>query len=557
MTDDARKKKERDDEAEAAESPEDPSEPKALASLEQGSAEPSRPIVPSRTSDTLARLAGSLGTGLGDLGHRSRILDDMAKSRSRLADLAAGIDRSTVGRAFGDLEQTRRILGGTDALGRALAAPRASLQLAGGIDELMRRYRQHDDIIKAIGGLGAISRRHSAMANTISAMGGLESIWKAQERMSLALGVSGLGTARGTIADEVLSGASRQIEQVIRDLTGVSAFTGLVKGVAADQARYDSMLSATSAWREMGKQVSLHARLHAELPDLFPQWRRAERGDLLNLQLSGLGERFLGGTGRLASVREEILRLRRPWVDVEHPARSVGAYIEARALQDVIASSPPQSRAVVAAVRAELGDYRETGPIPEVVAADPMLRSAFRIDAGFDTDLSSLPPAILAKIFAPGAGIARNAEADPEALEAFVHRRVKQVEKKLRLFIIAAMTAAIGPQWVKQRVDGKTRLRWKERRQVDVDNSRRPGALLDYAGFEDYRSIIDRNDNWEEVFEPIFKFRVSILETLRRLSLIRNPDAHFRVVTIDDLIDLVSEAGRLDRWLDRGSNAHG
>lgn len=113
------------------------------------------------------------------------------------------------------------------------------------------------------------------------------------------------------------------------------------------------------------------------------------------------------------------------------------------------------------------------------------------------------------------------------------------------------MTATFGPRWLKQQVDGKTRERWRQRRQLDIDNDRRPGDLLSYAGFEDYRSIIDRNDNWEKVFEPIFKVRASVLETLRRLSLIRNPDAHFRVMTMDDLIELMAEERRVKRWLER------
>lgn len=112
------------------------------------------------------------------------------------------------------------------------------------------------------------------------------------------------------------------------------------------------------------------------------------------------------------------------------------------------------------------------------------------------------------------------------------------------------MMDAYGPKWSKQRVKGEVLTRWRQRRQLDMDNGRTPSRLFDYAGFEDYREIIENGQNWEEVFKPIFKVKTSILETLRRLSLIRNPDAHYRVMTIEDFIDLHAEGRRLDLWMD-------
>ncbi|WP_349934662.1 hypothetical protein [Acetobacter sp. A11-2] len=132
-------------------------------------------------------------------------------------------------------------------------------------------------------------------------------------------------------------------------------------------------------------------------------------------------------------------------------------------------------------------------------------------------------------------------------------QRARRLELRLRRFIERKMMAKLGPKWSKQRVPGKTVTGWRARRQTDINNGRTPSRLFDYAGFEDYRAIIEQKDNWAEVFEPIFKVKTSILETLRRLSLIRNPDAHYRIVTIEDFLDLHTEGRRLDAWMDTAS----
>jgi hypothetical protein len=176
------------------------------------------------------------------------------------------------------------------------------------------------------------------------------------------------------------------------------------------------------------------------------------------------------------------------------------------------------------------------------------------LEVGYNANLSSLPPAIIATVFGGfGGGVPRRIEADPDALESAVHQRARRLELRLRRFIEKKMMAKLGPKWSKQRVPGPTVTGWRARRQTDLDNGRTASRLFDYAGFEDYRAIIEQKDNWAEVFEPVFKVKTSILETLRRLSLIRNPDAHYRIVTIEDFLDLHTEGRRLDAWMDAAS----
>ena len=59
------------------------------------------------------------------------------------------------------------------------------------------------------------------------------------------------------------------------------------------------------------------------------------------------------------------------------------------------------------------------------------------------------------------------------------------------------------------------------------------------------------------MFALVFPLKTSLLEALRRLSLVRNPDAHYRLLTIDDLLDLTVEGRRIDRWMDGAGTAGG
>jgi hypothetical protein len=440
--------------------------------------------------------------------------------------------------------------GGFSALNDRITRGSAGLDALGGIEQVMRQQREIERTISGLGGIDAIFGRHSAMRDAVTALGGLESIMKRHDEMNLL--------ASGSVSANFAKGssftASRAIERALRDIAGVSSFTGLIGNGGLDRTQLDALVSGTQSWRAGSGSLSLIATLHAQLPDLVPERRRAMAADFASAGLSRLGERFVRDSARLARLQDEMLGLTRPWVDVGNPGQSVSAYVDARALATIVENGPPESRAVVTAVREELGDYRETDPVPEVVAADPVLRSAFRLEVGYNPDLSSLPPAIIATMFGGFAGGApRRIEADPDALESLVHQRVRRLELRLRRFIEKKMMAKLGAKWSKQRVPGKTVTGWRARRQTDLDNGRTPSRLFDYAGFEDYRAIIEQKDNWAEVFEPIFKVKTSILETLRRLSLIRNPDAHYRIVTIEDFLDLHTEGRRLDAWMDSAS----
>lgn len=497
-------------------------------------------------------LTSGLARTLRDLDMCERISRDLGMFRSPIDDLMSGRGQlSSVARAIEQADKAMKAAVGFAAFENPASRASMGLQSLGGIEKVMRQQRELDRTLFGLGRIDQHFARHSAIHDAVSALGGVKSIMKRHDELQLLSSSTRLpktDTAGTSLA------VSRAMESAMRDIAGVSSFTGLLASGRLGRSQLDALVSGTQAWRTGPGNLSLAATLHGHFPDLVPERRTATMADFARVELSRLGERFTRNKARLETLQGEMLSQPRAWVDVGNPRQSVSAYVDARALATIVHDGPPQSRAVVAAVREELGDYRETDPVPEVVAADPVLRSAFRLEVGFNADLSTLPPAILATIFSPfGGGIERDIEADPEALESAVHQRARRLELKLRRFIEKKMAAKLGPKWSKQRVPGKTVTGWRARRQTDIDNGRTPSRLFDYAGFEDYRAIIEQKENWPEIFEPIFKVKTSILETLRRLSLIRNPDAHYRIVTIDDFLDLHTEGRRLDAWIDAAS----
>lgn len=517
------------------------------------------PSLPARRTEASSGrrdvVRGSVSRALSDFERLQRLERSIGISTNRLANILAASGSTPLALA---MKQANPSIFGAhefDRIGKQAFLAQETLRLAGGLTAIGKGHDALQRSVTMLGGFDGIFGRHAAMQKAIEAAGGFASIAKRHVAIEAVIKGGMLASlAAQSPAEQAIWAATRQNDLAMRHIAGITAFTGLLGRNLLTLDSVGAMIGHTLEWKKTTGSLSLAARLHHDLPELFPALRRAEPSDFAHLTLPVFAERFARSGDRLAKLRAEMLRLRTPWVDAENPVRSVAGYIEAKALASVVMSAPAESRAVVAAVRAELGDYRESDPVPDIVAGDPMLRSAFRLDLGFNGDLSSLPPAIISRIFADfGGPVPRNVEADPEALEHAVHQRARRAELKLRRFIERRMQAVHGPLWWKRNVPQEARREWRRRRQVDLDNGRKPSRLFDYASFEDYRTIIENPANWAEVFEPIFRVKTSILETLRRLSLIRNPDAHIRVVTIDDFLDLWTESRRLDQWLDIAS----
>lgn len=531
----------------------------------------SRPVQVARP-----RSRATSGTDLADLafGHANRGLEENLRIQRELVNAtsplrglpAAFAATGPAERAMADLRRG----GGTGTMRSLAEIASGTLAAAGGIDGIILRHREMERGVAALGGFEAIERRHRRAELDLARLGGFD--WVGRRHSALAGALDGLAAVRASLdpardlvslSGRATAGAasnfqmraaavSRSIDEAMRAITGVTSFAGLIGRGGLEGARLVTVVEDALSWRAGRRGTPLSRTLRERHPDLFPHLRRASAADFAGLDLSRTGERFLRDSGRLERLKEQMLGIRRPWVDADAPRVSVTAFVEASALTEAISTLPAGSRAVVEAVRTELGDLRGSEVVPEEVSDDPVLRAAYRLDAGSDPALGALTPAVMARLLSGQPGLSRIERAvDQDQLHAILHGQMRRLELKLRRFIDERMRVAVGSKWIKQRVSPEIQERWHDRREVDRGGGRPAGPLIEYAGFEDYRLIIERRDNWDEAFRAVFGTKPPVLEALRRLSLIRNPIAHFRTITVDDLIDFAAERRRLDDWIER------
>lgn len=289
--------------------------------------------------------------------------------------------------------------------------------------------------------------------------------------------------------------------------------------------------------------------LRAEYGDLFPAMRvpRASEIEAVIAASQSLDAR-IPHLDWAAETRGRLEALTTPWVRSDLPDASIAAMARLSSVDRLVDRVPPWEVELIHTLRARLGDYRDAPePEPETLA-DPIARTGYQLEQGFDPVLTVLPTAILAAMFAPFAPGDPSVPVDPDQLENAVRMLLKRLEHALRRFISATLQAHYGADWF-DRMPSEIRRGWVAGRQKDIDEGRTPDELIAYADIDHYRRIIEHPDRWDAMFEPVFKDQAAIRETLRRIAVIRNPGAHFRAVTVEDLIILRAEGAHLAKWL--------
>jgi hypothetical protein len=466
--------------------------------------------------------------------------DLLGASAITKAALGSGYDGGVVGKAF---EAQRRF--------EEMTRIRPSLLE----DVAMRQSRISDLLASRPGIVEALARRQTAFDKIIAGdafrqaterLGAFEDAIAGANRIGTSLRNAGaferVLAARLFIGDTVADFLAR------RDAIGplmerLSRASEMENAIAAQIVGIDDLV------RHAASADLTRADLAQSFPDLVPALRFPTAAEVAEVDLAAVA-RIGDGAGEWArSTAAQIAAISIPWVRDDRPEVSIEAYAALKGMTEIVARTAPATPRTTQLVREELGDYRQADEADEAVD-DVLLATTLRIGRGFDLRLSSLPMALVGHIFVPfGMAVATAQEADAEELDAAISLMFRQLERKLRGFIDAVMKAGVGERWIRQRVHKTIREEWERRLQVDVDAGRTPGDLFDYADFGDYRGIIEQGDNWREVFQPIFKVKTSIGETLGRLSVIRNPVAHVRPLTVEHLLVLRVEGNRLYRWM--------
>jgi hypothetical protein len=349
-------------------------------------------------------------------------------------------------------------------------------------------------------------------------------------------------------------GIGRDRERLLGTVAGVGSLARIAAGFI-DHAG-EMRLRASEMFAETQRRIdadtamgTIGSALRAGYGDLFPAMRvpRASEIEAVIAASQSLDAR-IPNLDWAAETRGRLEVLTTPWVRSDLPDASIAAMARLSSVDRLVDRVPPWEAELIETLRARLGDYRDA-PEPEPAAlADPVARTGYQLDQGFDPVLTVLPTAVLAAMFAPFASSDLAVPVDPDQLENAVRMLLKRLEQALRQFISAKLQAHYGAEWF-DRMPSEIRRSWAVGRQKDIDEGRTPDELIAYADIDHYRRIIEHPDRWSAMFEPVFKDQAAIRETLRRIAVIRNPGAHFRAVTVEDLIILRAEGAHLAKWL--------
>lgn len=408
--------------------------------------------------------------------------------------------------------------------------------------EMIEARVRSDDLIMGRGATGTyrtgLSRAEAEAAGLLSSING-----------TIGMG----STMRSAIEQAYGSIGSVARDHLLGRIAGVGSLGTIAMGLADPlsdmELRTGRMVADAQRQMEEALGVGAFGRgLRGAHADLFPSLRTAQASELDMLAAA------FGRDGRTTSAdlfRETRTRLEAasiPWVRVDAPEVSIEALTRFSRLGDLVEHQAPSSELVVGELRTRLGDYREAEQLEPELVSDPIARTGLQLAYGFDPVLSALPMAVVTAMFAPLGLTSDAAEVDPDQLENAVRMFLKRLELALRKFIMSKLQGRHGENWIRQ-VPGEVRKDWERKQRKETGDGRKPESLIHYADIDHYRRIIERTENWTELFEPVFGDQVAIRETLRRIGVIRNPNSHFRAVTVEDLIILRGEAAHLSRWL--------
>ena len=223
---------------------------------------------------------------------------------------------------------------------------------------------------------------------------------------------------------------------------------------------------------------------------------------------------------------------------------------------------PPFADDLAAALRVNLGDWRDPITWPPAIFKDLGARSDFYESLGFNAALTDFPaPAFeqsldIARIRHPppaivelyGTPVPRSYDEAEEAAFArtnSAHDWLFRFETRLRAFIDERMTREFGSNWAEHRLPNVLHDKWleKKRNRESAGGTVRP--IIAYADFTDYELVICKRDNWREIFAPIFGRPESLRESLQRLYPIRLDTMHARPISQEDELFLHVETRRL------------
>lgn len=264
----------------------------------------------------------------------------------------------------------------------------------------------------------------------------------------------------------------------------------------------------------------------------------------------------------LPDANKAMLAMQAPWLDSLNSIHSVRGFAELQAIGAALAITPSFEDDFSESLRADLGDWRN--PItnwPKAISESSDARQSLYIERGLNTDLTDFPEnafdeglalsgisnksTILVVGYGQLTSLFINEDEDKAlARTNAAHDRLQRLEFQLRKFIDQSLTKIAGADWPKHRLPNGVYDGWKSKKSKDKGQTI-DWPLVAYADFTEYAGIICRDDNWNDVFKPVFKRKESVCESFQRMYAIRLAIAHVRPISNADALYFYVEVKRL------------
>ena len=262
-----------------------------------------------------------------------------------------------------------------------------------------------------------------------------------------------------------------------------------------------------------------------------------------------------------SALQHTIESMKSPWLDIRNELDSVRRLFELQNIGELIRREAAFDPAVANTLRASLGDWRDAITWPNDIWTDLGARTEFYVGLGFDVGLTDMPasafreaamatiqsePPTLVHAYGPPVTPTRNTgEEQALARTHKAHDWLRRLESQLRRFIDTEMTRAFGGDWPRHQIPDHKYEEWMSK-QEEADHAGTPSCpLITYADFDDYVLIVCRQDNWEQVFNPVFDRPESIRESFQRLRPIHHDTMYSRPITLEDELLLNIESRRI------------
>ncbi|MBY5562923.1 hypothetical protein [Rhizobium leguminosarum] len=379
-------------------------------------------------------------------------------------------------------------------------------------------------------------------------------------------------------------GIKKLLEQqrMFEDLGGLSALARAARGIhqieGIDQlhARINELTAIPNAMKtalelinpsnSLGQLISGRLRVFSELGESMRIFQdqlvlpdTSSFAVLLKDYPAGLSKTIRDAIGGVDTLQARMAAMKTPWLDTEQQSLSARAFVDMQAVGGLASSVNSFSARIAGALRVELGDWRDpiTFDVPELV--NSVARFELYDSRGFNSNLTHFTEEAYQETVQI-AGLMIEEDLEPDVIDedddgvglnSRAYETLLRFEREIRAFIVAVMRQAFGVDWMKHQLPPEMFDEWNEKKQKALQQGAEELPLIEYADFTDYKAIIERGDNWKQVFKPIFGRPEDIRESFQRMFPVRIATMHARFITLDDDLLLRAETTRVLRRLRR------